>query len=59
MSNLSSFVKRIRDIMWNDAGVNGEAQRIEHMASILFLSVYDAQGRDWEADEGGYQSSLP
>ena len=27
MSNLSNFVKRIRDIMRNDAGINGDAQR--------------------------------
>ena len=37
MSSLTGFVKRIRDIMWNDAGVNGDAQRIEQMAWILFL----------------------
>ena len=29
MTNLSSFVKRLRDIMRNDAGINGDAQRIE------------------------------
>ena len=40
MSSLTGFVKRIRDIMWNDAGVNGDAQRIEQMAWILFLKVY-------------------
>jgi hypothetical protein len=27
MSSLSNFVKRIRDIMRNDAGINGDAQR--------------------------------
>ena len=32
MSNLSSFVKRIRDVMRNDAGINGDAQRIEQIA---------------------------
>ena len=40
MSNLSGFVKRIRDIMRNDAGINGDAQRIEQMAWMLFLKVY-------------------
>ena len=29
MTNLSTFVKRLRDIMRNDAGINGDAQRIE------------------------------
>ena len=59
MSNLSSFVKRIRDIMWNDAGVNGDAQRIEQMAWILFLKVYDAKETDWEFDDEKYQSIIP
>ena len=35
MSNLSSFVKRIRDVMRNDAGINGDAQRIERIAWML------------------------
>ncbi len=59
MSNLSSFVKRIRDIMWNDAGVNGDAQRIEQMAWMLFLKVYDTKEADWEADDEKYTSIIP
>ena len=39
MASLSNFVKRIRDIMWNDAGVNGDAQRIEQIVWILFLKI--------------------
>ena len=30
--------------MRNDAGINGDAQRIEQMAWMLFLKVYDAKG---------------
>ena len=59
MSNLSGFVKRIRDIMRNDAGINGDAQRIEQIAWMLFLKVYDAKEDDWEFDEEGYQSIIP
>lgn len=59
MSNLSSFVKRIRDIMRNDAGINGDAQRIEQMAWMLFLKVYDSKEQDWEFDEEGYKSIIP
>ena len=47
MSSLTGFVKRIRDIMWNDAGVNGDAQRIEQMAWILFLKVYNTKEEEW------------
>ena len=43
MSNLSGFVKRIRDIMRNDAGINGDAPRIEQIAWMMFLKVYDAK----------------
>ena len=39
MSNVSSFVKRFRDIMRNDPGINGDAQRIEQIAWMLFLTV--------------------
>ena len=47
-SNLTGFVKNIRNIMRNDAGVNGDAQRIEQIAWMLFLKVYDAKEDDWE-----------
>lgn len=59
MSSLSNFVKRIRDIMRNDAGINGDAQRIEQMAWMLFLKVYDAKEQDWDMDEDDYQSIIP
>ena len=59
MSNLSGFVKRIRDIMRNDAGINGDAQRIEQMAWMLFLKVYDAKEQDWDMNEDAYESIIP
>ena len=59
MSNISNFVKRIRDIMRNDAGINGDAQRIEQIAWMLFLKVYDAKEQDWEIDEDNYVSIIP
>ena len=59
MSNLSGFVKRIRDIMRNDAGINGDAQRIEQIAWMLFLKVYDAKEDDWELNEDNYESIIP
>lgn len=59
MSNLTGFVKRIRDIMRNDAGINGDAQRIEQMAWMLFLKVYDAKEQDWEFNDDSYESIIP
>ena len=58
MSNLSTFVKRIRDIMRNDAGINGDAQRIEQIAWMLFLKVYDAKEQNWCLDDD-YESIIP
>lgn len=59
MSNLTGFVKRIRDIMRNDAGINGDAQRIEQIAWMLFLKVYDAKEQDWKFDDDSYESIIP
>ena len=59
MANLSGFVKRLRDIMRNDAGINGDAQRIEQIAWMLFLKVYDAKEQDWEFDDKDYSSIIP
>ena len=59
MSNLTGFVKRLRDIMRNDAGINGDAQRIEQIAWMLFLKVYDVKEQDWEFNDDAYVSILP
>ncbi len=59
MSSLTSFVKRLRDIMRNDAGINGDAQRIEQIAWMLFLKVYDSKEEDWEFEDDDYASIIP
>lgn len=59
MSSLGNFVKRLRDIMRNDAGINGDAQRIEQIAWLLFLKVYDTKEEDWEFDDDAYESIIP
>lgn len=45
--------------MWNDAGLNGDAQRIEQLAWMLFLKVYDAKETDWIFDDSNYKSIIP
>ena len=56
---LTNFVKNIRNIMRNDAGINGDAQRIEQIAWMLFLKVYDEKENDWEFNEDDYRSFIP
>ena len=56
---LTNFVKNIRNIMRNDSGINGDAQRIEQIAWMLFLKVYDEKENDWEFNEDDYKSFIP
>lgn len=57
--SLTNFVKRLQDIMRNDAGINGDAQRIEQIVWILFLKVYDAKEEIWEFHDNNYCSIIP
>ena len=45
---LGSLVKNLQNIMRNDAGINGDAQRIEQMTWLFFLKIYDAKEEEWE-----------
>ena len=60
---VGNLVKRLQDIMRKDAGINGDAQRIEQMVWMFFLKVYDAAEEDWEldAEDKGetYKSIIP
>ncbi|MFS5834218.1 class I SAM-dependent DNA methyltransferase [Streptococcus agalactiae] len=57
--SITSFVKRIQDITRNDAGVNGDAQRIEQISWLLFLKIYDSRELVWELEEDDYESIIP
>ncbi len=56
---VTNLVKRIQDIMRNDAGVDGDAQRISQMTWMFFLKVYDAKEEEWEFYDENYQSLIP
>lgn len=56
---MGSMVKRLQDIMRNDAGVNGDAQRIEQMTWLLFLKIYDDKEQLWELHKDSYTSIIP
>lgn len=59
--SLGNIVKRLQDIMRQDPGINGDAQRIEQMVWILFLKVYDAKEEVWEfmQTDSPYTSIIP
>jgi len=45
--------------MRQDAGVDGDAQRISQLVWMLFLKVYDAKEAEWELFEEDYKSIIP
>ncbi len=57
--SLDNVVKSIQDIMRQDVGVNGDAQRIEQLAWILFLKIFSDKEKELELLEKGYKSPIP
>lgn len=56
---IENLVKRIQDIMRQDAGVDGDAQRVSQLVWLLFLKVYDAKEEEWEFMDENYESIIP
>lgn len=56
---ITSLIKSIQDIMRQDAGVDGDAQRISQLVWMLFLKVYDVKEAEWELFEESYKSIIP
>ena len=55
MTNTSGILKSIRDIMWQDTGLNGDAQRIEQLGWMLFLKIFSDKDRELELMDDNYQ----
>jgi type I restriction enzyme M protein len=59
MSNISGIIKSIRDIMWQDTGLNGDAQRIEQLGWMLFLKIFSDKDLEMEVMLENYTSPIP
>ena len=59
MGNISGVIKSIRDIMWQDSGLNGDAQRIEQVGWMLFLKIFSDKDRELEMMNDKYTSPIP
>ena len=57
--SLSTTVKSIQDIMRQDAGVDGDAQRISQLVWLLFLKIFDDREREREMLTNAYVSPIP
>jgi type I restriction enzyme M protein len=59
MTISSTFIKSVQDIMRQDAGVDGDAQRISQLTWLLFLKIFDDQETELELMRDAYRSPLP
>lgn len=59
MTNISGIVKSIQNIMWQDTGLNGDAQRIEQLGWMLFLKIFSDKEKELESMDDNYISPIP
>lgn len=57
--SLTSVINSIRKIMWQDAGLNGDAQRLEQLGWMLFLKVFSDKDEELELLNDDYESPIP
>lgn len=57
--SIDNLIKRLQNIMRQDSGVDGDAQRIGQIVWILFLKIYDAKEELWEFHDDDYESIIP
>jgi len=57
--SVRTVVKSIQDIMRQDSGVDGDAQRISQLCWMFFLKIIDDQDQELELMRDGYRSPIP
>ena len=57
--SVSTLVKSIQNIMRQDVGVDGDAQRISQLCWMFFLKIMDDQDQELELLKDGYRSPIP
>jgi len=59
MTNLSGIIKSIQNIMRQDGGVDGDAQRLSQLCWMLFLKMFDEKEEETELLNPKYKSPIP
>ncbi len=59
MTNLSGIIKSIQNIMREDHGVDGDAQRLSQLCWMLFLKIFDEKEEERELMNTSYKSPIP
>ena len=57
--SVRTVVKSIQNIMRQDIGIDGDAQRISQLCWMFFLKIIDDQDRELELLRGDYASPIP
>ena len=57
--SVRNTVKSIQDIMRQDSGVDGDAQRISQLCWMFFLKIIDDQDEELEVMQKDYRSPIP
>jgi hypothetical protein len=57
--SVRNTVKSIQDIMRQDVGVDGDAQRISQLCWMFFLKIIDDQDQELELTKDEYRSPIP
>src|SRR5947209_5334956 len=57
--SVRNLVKSVQDIMRQDVGVDGDAQRISQLCWMFFLKILDDQDQQLELMDAAYRSPLP
>src|SRR5450759_1857026 len=57
--SVRATVKGIQDIMRQDSGVDGDAQRISQLCWMFFLKIMDDQDQELALMREGYSSPIP
>jgi type I restriction enzyme M protein len=57
--SVRTLVKSIQDIMRQDTGVDGDAQRISQLCWMFFLKIIDDQDQELELLNASYRSPIP
>ena len=57
--SVRTLVKSIQDIMRQDTGVDGDAQRISQLCWMFFLKIIDDQDQELEVMKPDYRSPIP
>src|SRR5918994_3409119 len=57
--SVRNTVKSIQDIMRQDVGVDGDAQRLSQLCWMFFLKIIDDQDQQFEVMQDDYHSPIP